>query len=136
MANNLAYALARPETATEARALIDEAIDALGPHPDLLDTRGLVRLALGDVDQAIADLEEASLKPSDSKYLHLAWAQLKKGNRQAAERALKAARKQRLLRSRLSPADRQRLDDLEAVFGAAEQAAVDAPRTPLAGGQP
>lgn len=136
VANNLAYALAKPETATEARALIDEAIAFMGPHPDLLDTRGLVHLALGDVDQALADLAEAALKPSDAKLLHLAWAQLQKGDRAAAERSLRAARKQRLQRSRLSTADRKRLDELEAVFGVAEQAAADAPRAPLAGGQP
>ena len=76
VANNLAFHLARPETAEEAKQLIDKAILELGPHPDLLDTRGVVRLAAGENKEALADLEEAALDPSPLKLLHLAAAQV------------------------------------------------------------
>ena len=63
MANNLAFHLAKPATAAEAGKLIDSAIEELGPLPDLLDTRGLVRLAGGDKAGAVEDLREAILDP-------------------------------------------------------------------------
>jgi hypothetical protein len=44
-ANNLAVHLAEPETAAEAEKLVATAMAEMGPHPDVLDTRGIVRLA-------------------------------------------------------------------------------------------
>lgn len=116
IANNFAFHLARPDTAAEARTLIDRAIDELGPHPDLLDTRGLVALAAGDRQRAVADLQEAVLQPTPTKLLHLAFAQLQAGDAEAATRSLAAARKQQLRPARLSTADRERLDALEAAL--------------------
>ena len=59
VSNNLAYSLARPEAAAEAKKLIDAAILELGPQPDLLDTRGVVLLAAGENRRAIEALQEA-----------------------------------------------------------------------------
>ena len=114
--NNLAFHLARPETAAEARTLVDKAIDELGPHPDLLDTRGLVALAAGDAREAVSDLQEAALQPTATKLLHLAFAQLQAGDAEAAARSLDAARKKQLRPARLSTADRERLGALEAAL--------------------
>ena len=114
--NNLAFHLAREDTAAEARRLIDAAIDELGPHPDLLDTRGMVALAAGDIKRAVADLQEATLQPTPTKLLHLAYAQLQAGDTLAATRALEAARKKQLRPARLSAADRDRLAALEAAL--------------------
>jgi tetratricopeptide (TPR) repeat protein len=114
--NNLAFHLARPDTAAEARTLIDKAIDELGPHPDLLDTRGLVTLAAGDAREAMTDLQEAVLQPTATKLLHLAYAQLQAGDTEAASRSLDAARKKQLRPARLSAADRERLGALEAAL--------------------
>jgi Tfp pilus assembly protein PilF len=114
--NNLAFHLARPDTAAEARTLIDKAIDELGPHPDLLDTRGLVALAAGDPQQAVGDLQEAVLQPTPTKLLHLAFAQLQAGDAAAATRSLDEARKKQLRPARLSTADRERLAALEAAL--------------------
>lgn len=114
--NNLAFHLARPETAAEARKLIDAAIEELGPHPDLLDTRGMVELAAGDAQRALQDLREATLQPTATKLLHLACAQLQAGDAAAAARTLEDARKKQLRPTRLSTADRERLTALEAAL--------------------
>jgi tetratricopeptide (TPR) repeat protein len=113
VANNLAFHLATPETAAEADRLVASAIETLGPHPDLLDTRGMVRLALGQDREALADLEEAALAPSDVKLLHLAYARLRNGDRKAAGKALEEGRKKGLASNRLTAADQARLEELE-----------------------
>jgi cellulose synthase operon protein C len=117
VANNLAFHLARPETAAEAITLIDSAIAEIGPHPDLLDTRGVVRLAAGDPRRAIADLEEAALSPSPVKLLHLALAQAEDKQTLAARRSLELAKKRGLDPLLLIPADRARLERVEAAIG-------------------
>ncbi|MFM8435197.1 MAG: tetratricopeptide repeat protein [Planctomycetia bacterium] len=118
VANNLAFHLARPETAEEARELIDKAILELGPHPDLLDTRGVVRLAAGDTKGALADLEEAALDPSPLKLLHLAAAQVATKDLTAARQSLDRARKLGLVPDQLSAADKARYDAVEAALPA------------------
>ena len=124
VSNNLAFHLAKPATASEAQELVDRAIDELGPLPDLLDTRGLVLLAAGRKDEAVADLQEAVLQASDVKFLHLAWAQLQAGDEAAARQSLEAGRRKGLTASRLSPSDRTILGDLEKTLGAAEPQAL------------
>ena len=121
VSNNLAFHLAAPATATEARKLIDAAISTLGPHPDLLDTRAIVHLAVGEDEQAVADLEQAVLQPSDVKFLHLAYAQFRTGDTAAARKSLASSRKQGLAEDRLSAADRSRLAELEAALGPATE---------------
>lgn len=117
VANNLAFHLARPETVAEAKQLIDSAIVELGPHPDLLDTRGVVRLADGDPRRAIEDLEEAALEPSSVKLLHLALAQVEDKQGNAARRSLERAKKLGLDPLLLNPSDRARLERVEAALG-------------------
>jgi len=117
VANNLAFHLARPETAAEAIALIDSAIAELGPHPDLLDTRGVVRLAAGDPRRALEDLQEAALSASPVKLLHLALAQAEDKQTLAARRSLEQAKKRGLDPLLLIPADRARLERVEAAIG-------------------
>ncbi|NBW96886.1 MAG: hypothetical protein EBR28_09190 [Planctomycetia bacterium] len=119
VANNLAFHLARPETAAEARKLIDEAIAELGPHPDLLDTRGVVRLAAGEHGAALADLEEAALEPTPLKLLHLASAQVANQKAAAARESLARATKLGLVPEQLTAADRSRYDAIEAALRAA-----------------
>ncbi|MFM7107815.1 MAG: tetratricopeptide repeat protein, partial [Planctomycetaceae bacterium] len=126
VSNNLAVHLAEPRTAGEARKLIDAAIGTIGPHPDLLDTRGMVRLAQGEDKEAIADLEQAVLQPSDVKLLHLAYARLRSGDKAAAREALERSRRKGLSATRLTAADRARLTELESTLGVApEQAGPD-----------
>jgi Tfp pilus assembly protein PilF len=121
VSNNLAFHLATPSTADEARTLIDAAIGTLGPHPDLLDTRALVHLAVGENKEAVADLEQAVLQPSDVKFLHLAYAQFRTGETLAARKSLAASRKKGLVADRLSSSDRDRLAELEAAISPATE---------------
>jgi tetratricopeptide (TPR) repeat protein len=114
IANNLAFLLARPETAAEAEQLVARALADLGPHPDVLDTRGVVRLAAGRSAEAVADLEEAVLAPSANKHLHLACALAEQKRLEAARRSLEAAKRLGLDRRRLDADDRARLEALEA----------------------
>lgn len=117
ISNNLAFHLAKPGSTAEARKLIDAAIDELGPLPDLLDTRGMIHMAAGESQEAVADFSEAVLQPTDVKFLHLAWAQFEAGDKSAAKASLDAGRRRGLTSSRLSPEDRDRLAKLEAAFG-------------------
>jgi Flp pilus assembly protein TadD len=116
-ANNLAYLLATPETAAEAERLVTAAIDELGPHPDVLDTQGLVLLAAGKRDEAVSNFKEAVLIPSATKYLHLAVALLEREETEEARAALAEARKIGLNPDQLGPGDRQRLAALEKALG-------------------
>jgi len=128
ISNNLAFHLAKPDTAAEARRLIDAAISELGPLPDLLDTRGLVRLAQGENAEAVADLQEAALDASGVKLLHLAFAQLRAGDEAAARLSLEAGRRRGLSADRLSAEDRSRLDQLETALQSAADTDASSPR--------
>lgn len=118
VANNLAFHLARPETIAEAKQLIDKAVLELGPHPDLLDTRGVIRLAAGEPQPALADLEEATLDPSPVKLLHLAAAQVANKQLAPARQSLDRAKKLGLMPEQLSAADKARYDLVEAALAA------------------
>jgi len=127
VANNLAFHLAEPPSAGEARQLIDAAIEELGPLPDLLDTRGLAKLAEGDSRGAAEDLREAVLQPSAMKLLHLAAAELAAGDEAAARAALERSRSSGLDNFRLPASDRRRLLELENAVGPASPAATEPP---------
>lgn len=120
VANNLAFHLARKETAKEALGLIESAIQELGPHPDLLDTRGVVQTELGNYSNAVEDLREASLVPTPVKLLHLAVAQEGAAQIEGARRSLARARKLGLIAEQLNKADRVRLERLDAALGTEE----------------
>ena len=117
VSNNLAFHLARPETAAQARGFIDSAQKELGPHPDVLDTRGLVLLAAGDAGAAVAALSEAVLDRSATKYLHLACALAADQRMESAKKALAEARRHGLDTNRLASEDAAMLQSLEAAMG-------------------
>jgi tetratricopeptide (TPR) repeat protein len=117
--NNLAMQLAHPETAEEAKRLIDEAIAEQGPHPSLLDTQGVVLLARGENGEAVDTLREAVLEPSSEKFLHLACALAAWEEPDDARKALREARKLGLDPRRLDADDRARLEAVEAALGIA-----------------
>lgn len=118
VANNLAFHLARPDTIDEAKQLIEKALAELGPHPDLLDTRGIIRLAAGETKPALIDLEEAALDPSPAKLLHLATAQVANKQLAPARQSLERAKKLGLVPEQLSAADKARYDLVEAALAA------------------
>ncbi len=93
--NNLAYVLALtgdPANYPEALQAIEQAIRTLGPQSDLLDTRGLLLIQLGDFAKAERDLTDAVLIPSGSKYFRLAYAQFKLGKTDEATASIRKAR--------------------------------------------
>ncbi|MHB1424367.1 MAG: tetratricopeptide repeat protein [Gemmataceae bacterium] len=85
--NNLAWLLAlRDDKSEEALALVNKAIETLGPITELLDTRAVAYLAEGKADLALVDLQEAVARPNlDPKTrfgisIHLAQAHQLAGN--------------------------------------------------------
>jgi tetratricopeptide (TPR) repeat protein len=118
-ANNLAFGRAAPSTADEASTLIDSAIATLGHLPDLLDTRGMVRLAQGNVTAAVGDLEEACLVPSPAKLVHLAAAYGAAGDTERAAAALRRARRLTGASLRLDSRDQTLLEQVERQVSAA-----------------
>ena len=112
--NNLAYILAMNEENTdEAEQLVAKAIALLGPSPELLDTRAMIRLAAGNSTDAIKDL---TLVVSDQEkaayYLHLASAQLAAGDTEAAREAYLRAEELGLAPDEIHPLERKRYDEL------------------------
>ena len=123
--NNLAYLLAlKGEDLEQALEMVNQAIDAIGPVPELLDTRAVVYLAAGDPQKAMADLREAIADtPAALHCFHLALAHRAAGERAAAVRALQVARDNHGLTAQQIPrAERKRYDELvKALQGQAGQ---------------
>ncbi len=94
--NNLAWLMTlRNEDENKALELINKAIANPGPIPvpELLDTRGVIYMKLGNSQKAIAELNQAiTLRPTAAKYFHMAQAYLQSGNKPAAVEALGKAR--------------------------------------------
>jgi tetratricopeptide (TPR) repeat protein len=126
--NNLAWLLAlRYGQGAEALELIERSIAVAGPEsdlldtrsvtyltvgerdlvirdlvPDLLDTRAVIYLTVGQKDLAIKDLEEAIARtPTSYRYFHLAQAYHQARNRNAATNAFLRARALGLKRDHL-----------------------------------
>ena len=91
--NNLAWLLAvRGEKLDEALDLVNRAIAMEGSAPGLLDTRGLVYLAMSRSEPALKDLTEAvALNPTPTLIFHLARAQMLATRRDAARESLRRA---------------------------------------------
>jgi tetratricopeptide (TPR) repeat protein len=107
--NNLAWLLGRsPSRAAEALALVNRALDRYGPRADLLDTRGVIYLSLGEVGPAQADISAAVADtPSATRLLQLARAQNAGGNRSEAQKTLASAKAAGLLAGHLNTQDQE-----------------------------
>lgn len=101
----------------EAYRLVDQAILDIGPHPELLDARGLTRVAAGDHVPAIKDFTEAVLAPSPIRLLHLAHVQCLIGNQFDARSSIEQSLKQGLDTAVLLPGDRRKLDFIRGRLG-------------------
>ena len=115
-AGNLAFDLAAPATAAEAATLVERAIGEMGPIPDFLDTRAMIRLAQGDTVSAVEDMSDAILAPTAGRYLHLAALRAAQGDLPAARAAFDKAVTLGLDQKRLSTADRERRARVEAAL--------------------
>jgi Tfp pilus assembly protein PilF len=107
--NNLAWLLAQqPGKGEEALALINRAVGLYGAQAELLDTRGVVYLALGRSGPAVADLRRAVAdSPTPSSYFHLVRAHHQARDRRAALAALDEAGAAGLSAERLHPSERE-----------------------------
>ena len=92
--NNLAWLLSdKTGQGREALKYIEAAVNGMGRRADLLDTRGLVQLDLGNNEAALADFTEASNDtPTGEPALPPGPAQYKARDRDAAMRTLRKAR--------------------------------------------
>jgi tetratricopeptide (TPR) repeat protein len=113
--NNLAWlvALRDRRRGQEGLGLIDRALEEAGPVAELLDTRAVIHLAMGNPTDAISDLTRAlGESATDRFHLHLAQAQAAAGDRDAARRSLEQARAAGFQESSLHPLERPVYDRL------------------------
>lgn len=91
--NNLAWFLSFDRADRDSSLdMINRAIQLAGPHPELLDTRAVVQLNLGNAADAVADLGSALQEGGTaSMWFHMAVAQNRKGDKAEAAAALKQA---------------------------------------------
>jgi tetratricopeptide (TPR) repeat protein len=113
--NNLAFVLAsQRKNLPEALDLINRAGSELGMRSDILDTRGMVYLAMEKYPDAVADFSDAVLltNPSAVKLLHLAMAQDLSLDRPAAQKTFHRAKDAKLDSAALSKTEQAFLDRL------------------------
>jgi tetratricopeptide (TPR) repeat protein len=98
-ANNMAFLVAlqgaKKEDLTLALKYVNQAIDVMGPISDILDTRALIYISLGQFADAVADMQMAvKMNITPSKYFHLAEAQLGAGDQKGAKATWELAKQQ------------------------------------------
>jgi tetratricopeptide (TPR) repeat protein len=108
--DNLAWLLAQRSSDRrkhqEALTHIESAVNGIGRRADLIDTRGLVRMKLGQDAAALADFREAAADlPTPSHLFHLARAHYQARDKTNASKVLKQAQDQGLQASLLHPSE-------------------------------
>ncbi|GIW91307.1 MAG: hypothetical protein KatS3mg109_1739 [Pirellulaceae bacterium] len=113
--NNMALFQAElPDQREQALQTINRAIDLVGPQPNLMDTLGLVQMALGRLDQAELSLNEAIAQSRLPAYLlHLAEVQRRSGKTQEAVRTFQEALRLGLRSQPMHLTDQQMYRNLE-----------------------
>ncbi|NBO90867.1 MAG: hypothetical protein EBV06_00895 [Planctomycetia bacterium] len=116
--NNLAWQLAiHAGDAKEALLLIDQALAGMGRRGDLLDTRGMVYLALKDNEKALADFKEATTDtPTPTRLLHLARAQHLTRDNDGAKSTIRKAKEAGLELAKLHPSEQEQARQLLAEY--------------------
>lgn len=117
--NNLAFlvALAGPNAAggSDPLALVQEAVDIMGPNSEILDTRAIVLIAQGKYKEAIADLRLAVTdNPTASKYYHKARAHFLANETNDAIEAWEKAEQMGLNREALNRMEFDQYEELKA----------------------
>jgi len=105
--NNLAWLLGqKTNQAAEALTLINRAIDKYGPRAELLDTRAIIHLNLGNTEQSVKDLERVvSEAPTPTRMFHLSRAYEKSRNNASALAHLRQANEMGLTMQQLHPVE-------------------------------
>lgn len=109
----------RPDKeANEGMTLIEAAISAGSPTPEMFDTRAMAYLARNMLPQARTDLANAiSNKPGPMPYFHLAMVEWTGSNTQAAKDALHRAIAEGLSPRQLTPLEQKQLRTLVKALG-------------------
>ena len=116
--NNLAYVYALTNRGEQALKMIDNAEVEIGPTSDILDTRGMIYLELGQSNKAVLAMQSAISDggPTAIKMFHLALAQSRSGNKSAAVEAIERARELGFREDRLTRVElehyRELMDDV------------------------
>jgi tetratricopeptide (TPR) repeat protein len=113
--NNLANLLAdQPGAGQEALQYIEQALRIAGNDPLLLDTKGMIQLNNGQIDDAIPTLRSAATASQDPRLAFHLWTALRQGDRLAEANAVRRMLKiDELKTSLLTPADQRELLELE-----------------------
>lgn len=114
--NNLAWmwALQGDKTDKPLRK-VNQAIELAGGVPDLLDTRGFIYLTMGQVDNALKDLQDSiAVQPAGLTYYHLAQALYRKEDTSGAADSLKKAVDHGFEPTTLHPIERKQYEKLRA----------------------
>ncbi len=117
--NNLATLLAEiPDRRQQALQYIDRAIAEAGQQSALLDTKGMILVEAGNIDEAVACLKQAAaVRSPDPRYLfHLALAYYRGGDMDNARREFLRIDPADLSRQILTGSDRQMLAELQKRF--------------------
>ena len=130
--NNLAFILADKLGKHEGGLkMVEQAIEILGPQTDLVDTRAMVKLAGGDAQGAVKDLQIAldDHRPGKQQMIlfHMAVARDKAGQDDEAIKSLELAFRDGLKADRLSKADRAIYDRLKTKLGFDEEEFTETP---------
>jgi tetratricopeptide (TPR) repeat protein len=118
--NDLAFVLAtQHKSLDEALRLVNEAGEMMGFRSDLLDTRGMVYLAMGRYADAANDFQEAVtvINPSAVKYLHLGYSRLLAKDRDGARAGLHSAKDAQLDSATLNRAEQDMYEQLNKDVG-------------------
>jgi cellulose synthase operon protein C len=117
--NNLAWLLGqKTDTAAEAMKLIERAIEQYGPRPELVDTRAIVHLNLGNTDKALRDMERVvNEAPTPTRLFHLSRAHERARNATAALATLRQANEQGLTLHQLHPVEQAEYQRVTAELG-------------------
>lgn len=118
--NNLAYLLMlEGKDLKQALEMSGQAVDVIGPAPELLDTRAMVYLAAGEPQKAIADLRESLADtPAAMPCFHLALAHQAAGQGPAARACLQTAREKHGLTAEQVPRpERKRFEAMVNALG-------------------
>jgi cellulose synthase operon protein C len=112
--NNLAMVLALTgQQFTEANRFIERAVNAAGPTDYLLDTRGIVRFASGNIQAAEQDFRKSiEGSPRPDRYFHLAQALVSQGRIEDAKAAMKKAQEGGVTVEGLHPLERKAFETL------------------------
>jgi tetratricopeptide (TPR) repeat protein len=112
--NNMAWALSEGlNQPSEALELIDKLIKVAGRNGEYLDTRGMILLRLGRLQESVEDLEAAvKAEPNGTRYYHLALGYKRMGRDAESRKALKEAQRAGLTAAMLDPIERAEFESL------------------------